>query len=341
MAFDVEEAIVYSFEWLKRRESIKYFSIIFIAQLFLLIFSLSIGSIFSVNLATLFFIFLTSLLVEILLGSITQLYALKSLGFEKATFNFSKYLGVLALDILSVLVALFWSFDKRLRIIQLCSLLVSLGILGFVILSIVLPTSYSTSLKETKIQPYVLVEELGSNNVSKITGFATILRTITSDSVTMPVTRKPNRGITLVYFMLGLILLISLITYLAIAFYNSIRLTLGRAIFLSKEIFPVRALEESWALTKGNVLSIIIVNILISIILIVIQLIAAFVFTLAGILFFGKIGGGLIDKNVKTPVEVKVFWDNLGAVVVAPISILTNSFMIVKIYSMLYKESKQ
>ncbi|MEM4598830.1 MAG: hypothetical protein QW400_04045 [Candidatus Diapherotrites archaeon] len=341
MALDFEKAVLGSFAWLKNRESVKYVLMIFGVQIFLLIFSIIlIYSTFAINFLGLYILFLiVAVLLGVWLGCITLLYALRSFGFSSVTFNLSKYIDVLILTIVSSLIALFWSFDKRLRIIQLFCLGLMVLVIFFVIGSYLMLTAMSTAISTNGLLTPTQTNglELGSNTISKITGFATSLGTTYRDNKTY------GGGSGLFVLILGgVIFIFLLIIYMAIVMYNSVRLSLSNAIFLSKEIGVMSALEESWTLTRGNVLNIFAVIIIVSIIYLIIT------FSIAGIMtsvYFAA--GGKIPTNTARVASIESMksanvqygiFRGFTEAVTAPISLLTNSFMVVAIYSLLCGE---
>lgn len=332
MALDVENAIIGSFAWLKRKESIKYAGIIFGFQLIIVLFSLFylilVPDSSAGHVALTPLVFILSIFLGWLVRCITQIYALRSFGFGNVTFNSSKYNGFFNLMIISVALALLWSFDKRLRIMQLFCL----GLAGLLILwsygGYLTPTAMS--IMGVSAWPKSYVQATSSDTISRITGFATSFGT-TYNSV------STSRGGPNIFFPIILFTLILL--YFAIVLYNATRLCLGSVIFLSKEIGAMAALEESWMLTKGNVIGIIAVNLLVTIIYFIPMAVIGAVFYLFYILAGGKIY--VNQTPVKSTISQNLIWEKLTDALVAPISVLTENFMLVVIYSMLSEEYKK
>ncbi len=152
MAIDIGKSVSLSFEWLKSKESWRYALLVWAAAVLVFLFSWSIAALFfpqwveclsfgycgeleahaaraafypaelfSLLLGIGIFSIAVSLFGFFAMGfvnAVVQLFALRSMGFKNNEFFPLKYLKFLALLIAAELAAWFWSFDKRLRIVQ-------------------------------------------------------------------------------------------------------------------------------------------------------------------------------------------------------------------------------
>lgn len=387
MTVDFEKAVCGSFDWVRRRESLKYALIISGLQLLSVLLSVGIAMLFlsamlpgfwecitSQNcelltknmtlsadrnffstfliwvLLLIFVVVVLSLLIGVLTAAIVNLYALRAFGFKPVPFTVSKYLRYILFNIATVLAILFWSFDKRLRIVQIFCL-ISFFILAILSIQAMSQLSQSYSHQPNYyIQPIYEAGSLQRGIVNAITGFVTA-QSYGSRTTEMPYrsyayntqssysTTNRNAFSLLTYILLAICLLIP---YGIIAIYNSMRLYLSNLIFLNKDISIIAALKESWALMKGNVLIVLLASLVVGFILLLILFAAG---VILDIIFTIATAGMFPAYSLTTDAQgyqayliglivTESIWPAIKSVILSPISLLTIAFLPAAIYSM-------
>ncbi len=130
--------------------------------------------------------------------------------------------------------------------------------------------------------------------------------------------------------MIGVILSI---IYFVIVIYNTIRLSLGEIIFVEKEESMIRALKESWIVTKGNVWTIILVEIVVVVIASIISIVAEIPVMLYTI--FQTVGSVVAGSTAS---EIMFLNDPLFYILYIPSFVVTGYLVVVgsSVFAMLY-----
>jgi len=186
MNLDFQKILFQSFDWAKDAKSVKYFFLV--AFVHFLSFVLFFGLMFILSpqalncflldscdasasfFADIFFnpsklflltgIFLTSLLFDIFVinyvTALTELYGLESMGFKNPGFDWGKLLRYVVLLIAAGLAALFWSFNRKARIVQWACVAVLL-VLGAMVFATSYPLFLGTPYPPSNFSVVVLL----------------------------------------------------------------------------------------------------------------------------------------------------------------------------------------
>jgi len=288
-----EQIVKFSFSWLKKTESLKYVLLYYLVNI------VFFAGIFLIGL-----LFFQNLILSALSGSSTAL----------TNFISNPASGVAIIGFLSV--AFLW-----LLIFLIASLYVSLLMTLFALRSKSLPASQLGFVKVLKV---IFLEIISS--------FIALLCIYNLKFLLVLVATIALFGLAVLFGVIGqgiiavvcsIFAILALIAYLVITWYNSIRLSFSSVIFVSKDTGVFSALRESWGLTRGRVIDIIIASIIGAVVIMIVFMVIGFVFSI----FTSVLALVLVSPALQ--IILRLILDTL----VFPLQLLCSAFLSVAIYS--------
>lgn len=295
-------------------------------------------SLFLIMVLFIFLLVFFDAIVSLILLALVELFALRFFGFKPVVFNKTKIFRYLLLRIALLLSAYFWSFDKRLRVLQFICF-VFLVLIGFSAITAIM--SFPALYQNTQITD--AIEDAAYNNTSQTNKFIENINFPLTGFVSLAGFQQtspsffPRIAHLLTLFLFAFLILIP---YGIIVLYNLYRLFVAPVIFLNNDISVMSSLKESWDLMKGNVFM---AFVSVFAVFFVLGLIAS-----AGEIILGEIFSfalmptpvsSLGAGNIVTLTLLSIGIPLLISLILMPLYFFAPSFLLVSIYSMVLKKT--